>query len=81
MGFFRIPQAREILDVYRDQIFRNIKETPESALTGPIARGDLQTIRNNIEALHGHPLGTIYRAFVTSYLTTQKRGSENDQHP
>lgn len=57
---------REILYTYLDQIVANLKNNPEAALTGPLARKDIKTIRNNISALEGRDLQTIYQAFVQS---------------
>lgn len=59
-------EAEPIL-LYAEQIAANLKAAPGSALTGPLARGDRQTIDNNIAALEGTPLQSIYRAFAKEY--------------
>jgi len=49
---------------YLDQISENLKNREVSALTGPLARGDLTTIKNNLRALEGDPLQKVYHGFL-----------------
>jgi len=53
----------EILHPYIDRVCSNIKNEGASALTGPLARRDMETVSQNIEALKGTPLEDIYLAF------------------
>lgn len=51
---------------YLRRIFGNIEKDPLNALTGPLQRGDLMTLKKNVAALEQEkdPYGEIYRAFV-----------------
>jgi predicted short-subunit dehydrogenase-like oxidoreductase (DUF2520 family) len=60
----RLPS--EILRPFLQQTVANVWQERESALTGPLARGDLPTIESNLKALGGSSLGCIYRAFLKS---------------
>lgn len=70
--FFRDIQALglppEFGHGYLDQIAKNLHTDAEHALTGPIARNDLQTIAANINALSGDTFQEVYRAFVNATL-------------
>lgn len=52
---------------YMQQILANVLAAPESALTGPIARRDTQTVARNLAALAGDDYQAIYRAFLTAH--------------
>ncbi len=54
----------EVLKPYQFQIFENVKRSVKTSLTGPLARGDRQTIKSNLEALTGDPLKDIYQSFT-----------------
>jgi len=43
-------------------------------LSGPLSRGDHDTIRRNLEALKGDPFEAVYRAFVSAYEEQQALG-------
>ena len=49
-----------------DTTLRNIRAyTPLSALTGPIVRGDVETVRTHLQAMTDHPeLADVYRALA-----------------
>lgn len=49
---------------YLRGICRNLELEQGDALTGPLARGDVETVRRNLEALSGDPFEKIYRAFA-----------------
>ena len=57
----------ESLHPYLNQLVANFVQSPESALTGPLVRNDVQTIERNLNALAGDPLQDLYRAFVDYY--------------
>jgi len=57
----------ETLHPYLKQVAGNFIQAPESALTGPLARNDQQTIKCNLDSLGGDPLQDLYRAFVYFY--------------
>ena len=68
------------LDVYRQQIFQNLQTaTGSSVLTGPLLRGEVQTLQAHRSALLTRfemPLLKIYDAF-TDLFRTERARSEN----
>jgi 2-dehydropantoate 2-reductase len=68
---FQLPpaQAQHLLQQTCDNLINN----PQSALTGPIARGDIATLERNINALENDPYQAIFKAFVAAHIpqTTQ----------
>ena len=38
----------------------------DGALTGPVARGDTETVGMHLEALEGTPLAGVYQAFIAA---------------
>lgn len=72
----------EILEPFLKQTVANILKNPEGSLTGPIARGDSQTIRRNLDALTGSPYQLLYYSFINfARETNQSRLEGNDEHP
>jgi predicted short-subunit dehydrogenase-like oxidoreductase (DUF2520 family) len=63
---------KEVLYTYLTQTMLNIMDNSPSALTGPIARGDSQTIIRNLDALRNRPEQTLYYAFLNYVLEKQK---------
>ncbi len=59
---FAVP--REALAGYPRRIIENVIDSPDTALTGPVARGDTGTVRAHLRALDGDALGALYRAFI-----------------
>lgn len=59
-----LPQAA--LHSYLDRTLMNFKNEGAGALTGPLVRGDTQTMKDNIQALDGDSLQLIYKAFVNT---------------
>ncbi len=49
---------------YLEQIVENLIVKADEALTGPLARGDQETIQSNLEALKDDPYKKVYEAFV-----------------
>ncbi|HSM69006.1 MAG TPA: DUF2520 domain-containing protein [Xanthomonadales bacterium] len=54
----------ETLEPYLRQVLDNFLQDPATALTGPLSRGDWQTIDRNLAALGGDSLEPLYRAFL-----------------
>jgi hypothetical protein len=52
---------------YLRQITANLVRDPRSALTGPLSRGDSDTILSNLAALDGDPFQVVYRALARTY--------------
>ena len=61
----------ETLHPYLKKITNNFIAAPATALTGPLARNDQQTIKHNLQALNGDPLQDLYHAFMRFYQTTE----------
>lgn len=62
--FQNLQVPKEALNTYLDQVTSNFKRDGASALTGPIVRGDIKTIHDNLNALSGNSLKSIYEAFL-----------------
>lgn len=52
------------LFTYLDRVTLNFKNEGTDALTGPIIRNDIKTIKDNLAALDGSSLKTIYESFL-----------------
>lgn len=63
---------KEVLNPYIDQVCYNIKENHNHALTGPVKRQDVNTIRKNIKALNGNLWKKIYKLFNRVYKLETK---------
>jgi predicted short-subunit dehydrogenase-like oxidoreductase (DUF2520 family) len=69
--FFAAMQARfgaprEALSSYPRRIVENVIAAGDGALTGPVARGDRETIEAHLGALDGTALAGVYRAFIAA---------------
>ena len=62
----RYGVPREALAAYPRRILDNVLESGADALTGPVARGDDETIHAHLEALAGGPLRSAYEAFIAT---------------
>ncbi|MGL1891148.1 MAG: DUF2520 domain-containing protein [Spirochaetaceae bacterium] len=58
---------KEVLLPYLSKIFDNLKDDPFNALTGPIKRGDKNTIKRNKKALKHRIWKNIYSLFNKAY--------------
>ena len=72
-GEMGLPPAT--LEPYLAQSLHNFVSDPGSALTGPLSRGDLQTIQRNLSSLAGDPLQGVYRAFVEFHRASLPAGA------
>ena len=52
---------------YLAQVTANLMADASRALTGPLARGDADTIAANLHALEGDPFQGVYSAFARAY--------------
>ena len=66
---FKIPP--HTADMYLRQQTENLLGNYKTALTGPLARGDHETIKKNLKALDGDPFQSVYQAFVKAYSFKQ----------
>lgn len=63
--FASIGLPREVLFPYMVRTTTNLLNAgDESVLTGPLKRGDFETVEKHLAALEGDPLADVYRAFV-----------------
>jgi predicted short-subunit dehydrogenase-like oxidoreductase (DUF2520 family) len=62
----------EVINPYLEQLANNFVQAPHSALTGPLARNDRQTIEQNISSLDNDPLQDLYAAFMQFYENSEK---------
>jgi hypothetical protein len=60
----RFGAPREALAAYPRRIVENVIASRDGALTGPVARGDTETIDAHLAALDGTALAGVYRAFI-----------------
>lgn len=65
----------ETLFPYLQQALNNFTQHPESALTGPLSRGDHRTIERNLQSLSGDPLQPVYEAFIELYESRREPGA------
>ena len=52
---------------YLKQQMQNLLSHSTSVLTGPLVRGDQETIESNLNALNGDPFQVVYEGFVACY--------------
>ena len=62
---FNIPSS--MAHAYLLQQTNNLITSPKTALTGPLVRGDRQTMMKHMDVLSDDPFQKIYEAFVQSY--------------
>lgn len=55
---------REAAGLYLERTAANLNHHPEHALTGPLVRHDVATIKKNLSALKDDPFYEVYLAFV-----------------
>jgi len=60
----KLGLPRAMLRPYLERVLENTFQSGSVALTGPLARGDRETVRNNLDALGSNDLAGIYRAFA-----------------
>lgn len=63
----RFDIKREMIFPYMERIFKNLQGNSADALTGPLVRKDVATIRENVDALEGDPFQDVYKAFLKAY--------------
>lgn len=70
---FHLPA--ETGQAYLRQQMENLLENSATAFTGPLARGDAETIRKNLAALDGDPFQRVYQSFVDIYPLLKEKSS------
>lgn len=64
----KLDLPREVLIPYLEGVTENLEITGGSSLSGPLARGDHETVNKNLEALEDDPYREIYQAFVKIHM-------------
>jgi predicted short-subunit dehydrogenase-like oxidoreductase (DUF2520 family) len=67
---------KNILNQYKEQVFKNVLNDSKTSLTGPFVRGDTNTIKKNQLALGGHQMKDLYDNFYKLY---KQKSSHSDQ--
>lgn len=67
---FNIPHS--FAHLYLQQQTKNLLSNHETALTGPLARGDDMTLEKNMAALSGDAFQSVYKSFVQANRGDQK---------
>jgi predicted short-subunit dehydrogenase-like oxidoreductase (DUF2520 family) len=62
----RFGAPRAALASYPRRIVENVLASSDGALTGPVARGDKDTIQSHLDALEGSALATVYQALIAT---------------
>ncbi len=62
--FSRMGLPGSATEAYMETVFANMSADLEGGLTGPLVRGDQQTLASNLRALGSDPFAEVYRAFV-----------------
>ncbi|HKF21128.1 MAG TPA: Rossmann-like and DUF2520 domain-containing protein [Candidatus Angelobacter sp.] len=73
-------QTRKVMGPILQQTFRNyLQRGAAAAFSGPIKRGDLETVRRHLQALKSVPAAQdVYRALVKSALLDLPAGRKNE---
>lgn len=66
-GLTKLQIPKEAVATYSKQILDNALTQSTTALTGPIARKDAETVEMNLKALQGTSLEPIYQSFLKAY--------------
>jgi predicted short-subunit dehydrogenase-like oxidoreductase (DUF2520 family) len=69
----------QYLQVYLQRIATNFFADPENALTGPLRRGDVSTVKSNLSSLQGSPLGGVYAAFLKWFPDLERQVHEHSR--
>ncbi len=67
----RLGLPRAALLPYLERIAANVAAAGGNALTGPLARGDAETVRRDLEALEGDPYQPVFRSFAGLFSMTE----------
>ncbi len=62
---FHFPAT--LAHAYLIQNTHNLLANPQTALTGPLTRNDVDTIQQNLAALASDPFHDVYQSFVSCY--------------
>lgn len=66
-GFADLTIPPEAGQIYLEKVLANTFSAPTKALTGPLVRKDIETVRANLSALEGDPYQFIYQAFLKTH--------------
>ncbi|MFA6542144.1 MAG: DUF2520 domain-containing protein [Bacteroidota bacterium] len=77
----RLPQSdiwKVYLPIMRQTLNNVVSTTPRRALTGPIVRGDLVTVKNHLNALSKRPLQHLVQLYSALGVEAARIAKEND---
>lgn len=66
-GFATMKIPAEAAHLYVQKVVENTFANPDTALTGPLVRKDVETVKANLKALENDPSLKIYQAFLETY--------------
>ncbi|WP_340597793.1 DUF2520 domain-containing protein [Bdellovibrio sp. GT3] len=66
-GFATMKIPPEAAHLYVQKVVENTFANPDAALTGPLVRKDVETVKANLKALENDPALKIYEAFLETY--------------
>lgn len=66
-GFAELKIPASAGQIYLEKILENTFADPSRALTGPLVRKDVATVKANLEALQNDSYHSIYEAFLKTY--------------
>ena len=68
----KIEMPKSALDQFVQNVTANVVADPEKCVTGPLVRGDHQTVNLNLAALEKFPaLKNVYQAFLTNFQSKE----------
>lgn len=66
---------------FLEKITENLREDYKSALTGPLARKDISTMKKNLNALENDSFAQVYRSFVQATHPELLKEIDHDNNP
>jgi hypothetical protein len=63
----RLGMQKEVLLPYMEEVHNNLKKGFGRSLSGPLIRGDKETMERNLDALEGSGADRLYEAFIDMF--------------
>ena len=67
----RFSVSHEHLKPFLKQTFDHLERDPGRALTGPLVRGDVKTLENDLSAFEGDAFQRVFQSFVDAFAVHQ----------
>lgn len=68
----RLGLPFEVTQLYASRILENLLLDPERALTGPLVRGDHDTLQKDLAALGGDPFQAVLQSLIHAFQKSQR---------